>query len=147
MADIMMMANPAPPASCMIPRHNNIIGLALDTSRTESPVVVHPLIDSNTALEKGMPMISMRGQAEKTMTNPQPKTTMMPPSRTESGSPTGERNPFFAPYPMKARQAAETRNARAWGSSSGWPRMITSGVSMIPAEMSRIVPMDESIAA
>ena len=80
MADIMMMASPAPPASCMVLRQKKDHRPALVTSTTERPVVVHPLTDSKTALEKGSPKTVMKGHAEKRMTTTQLMRTITPPS-------------------------------------------------------------------
>ena len=83
MADIMMMASPAPPASCMALRQKRIMGPALVTSTTERPVVVHPLTASKTDLEKGSCKTAMKGHAEKTMTTIQLMRTITPPSWIE----------------------------------------------------------------
>src|SRR4030042_1595518 len=70
MADIMIMANPAPPASCIALRQKRIIGPDLVTSTTERPVVVHPLTASKRDLENGSCKTDMKGHAEKSMTAP-----------------------------------------------------------------------------
>src|SRR3989339_95174 len=80
MADIIIIARPAPPANWMILRQSRTMGPEADTSTTESPVVVHPLMDSNTALEYGSPEIETKGQAEKRITVTQLMRTMTPPS-------------------------------------------------------------------
>jgi len=80
MADIMIMARPAPPASWIMLRQSSIIGPAAVTSTTDSPVVVQPLTDSKTDLENGSPRTEVKGQAEKRMTVIQLTTTIIPPS-------------------------------------------------------------------
>ena len=64
----------------MILRHSRIVLSAELTSSTDSPVVVHPLTDSNKARENGNPSVMRKGQAEKRMTTTQLSTTMTPPS-------------------------------------------------------------------
>jgi hypothetical protein len=79
-ADIMIMANPAPPENCMTLRQNKIIGPAVVTSTTDNPVVVQPLIDSKIALENVSPRTEAKGQAEKAMTVSQLIRMITPPS-------------------------------------------------------------------
>ncbi len=54
MADIMMMASPAPPANWMTLRQNRIMAGA-GHIHDRKPVVVHPLTDSNKARENESP--------------------------------------------------------------------------------------------
>jgi hypothetical protein len=44
-----MMANPMPPTSWVMLRQSKIMNGDSETFTTESPVVVHPLTDSNIA--------------------------------------------------------------------------------------------------
>jgi hypothetical protein len=64
-------------------RQTKMIWLALLTSTTERPVVVHPLTDSKTALEKSSLSTHMKGHAEKRITTTQLMRTITPPSWIE----------------------------------------------------------------
>ena len=147
MADIMMMANPAPPASWITLRQNRIIGPAAVTSTTDNPVVVQPLTDSNIALEKGIPRTSVKGQAEKTMTVSQLTRTIMPPSCTDRVMFESDLNSRHNIPPTRARHPAGRQNDRTFADSSGFGIRIRSGVNITTLDKRRITPVEDRMAA
>ena len=147
MADIMMMASPAPPANWMTLRQSSTMGPARVTSTTESPVVVHPLTDSNSARENGISSTDMNGHAEKRMTVAQPTRTMTPPSWTVRVMSEGGRNRVRRPAPRRARRAAGRPKAQAWGPSPGKAAITSSGDAITGAVSIRMTPTAEAMAA
>jgi hypothetical protein len=146
MADIMIIANPAPPANCMVLRKHKIIGPAEVTSITDKPVVVHPLTDSKSAREKGSLRIAIKGKAETIVTMTQLSRTITPPSLTESETPCSRRNTLHNTSPHRTRPMAGKTNASACGFSSGQLNKSKQGDRITPAASINIIPSDERMA-
>jgi hypothetical protein len=146
-ADIMMIASPAPPASCMVLRQRRIIGPQVVTSTTESPVVVHPLIDSKTARENGSPRAHASGHAEKRTTTTQLARTMTPPSERVSVTGRPGRKHRRSAKPRAARTHAGTTKAHARGSSPGYAMRARRGESIKALDRRKTSPAEERTAA
>ena len=77
-----MSAKPAPPMSWARLRKNSNVRGARSGSMTDSPVVVNPLTDSNSARWGRSLMVATKGMAPKAITSSQTRTTTTAPSGT-----------------------------------------------------------------
>jgi len=140
MAASMMMARPAPPASCMRLRQSRTRCEARVTSTTDSPVVVKPLTASNTAWVKLRPT-SRKGQAPIRQQTTQLRSTMEPPSvRLRARWARGASRRQVA-RPPRARPRPGRRKAGAWASSSGQTGSASSVASMKHPTRAQVMPV------
>ena len=86
-ADIITIAKPAPPINCIILLHTrNTFGISLTLTRVK-PVVVHPLVDSKIACEKGKMPSKIKGKEENIIPKIQTNKTINEPSCIVTGVP------------------------------------------------------------